>query len=110
MASLFTLLLFSLAGIPPFIGFIGKFAVFRAAVDANLVWLAVVGGVAAVVAAGYYLRLLASIWFQPSAAAFQPSTGTIVVTASLGAALTLALVPVLGIIQQWAEAAARMLH
>lgn len=110
MATMFTLLLFSLAGIPPFIGFIGKFAVFQAAVGAHLVWLAVVGGVAAVVAAGYYLRLLASIWFQPAGVAMQPASGTIVLTASLGAFLTLALVPVLGVIQQWAETAAHMLH
>lgn len=110
MATAFTLLLFSLAGIPPFIGFIGKFAVFQAAVSANFVWLAVVGGIAAVIAAGYYLRLLASIWFQPAGVPLQPASGAIVITASLGAALTLALVPVLGMIQQWAEAAAHMLH
>ena len=104
MAAMFTMLLFSIAGIPPFAGFIGKLLVFRAAVDANLIWLAVVGGIAAVIAAGYYLRLLASIWFAPSQQTLQPASGAIVVTASTAAALTFpVLVLVLGAIQQWAE-------
>ena len=104
MAAMFTMLLFSIAGVPPFAGFIGKLLVFRAAVDANLIWLAVVGGVAAVVAAGYYLRLLASIWFAPSQQTLQPASGAIVVTATTAAALTFpVLVLALGAIQQWAE-------
>jgi NADH-quinone oxidoreductase subunit N len=104
MAAMFTMLLFSVAGIPPFAGFIGKLLVFRAAVDAHLIWLAVVGGLAAVVAAGYYLRLLASIWFSPAQATLQPASGAIVLTASAAAALTFpVLVLALGALQQWAE-------
>jgi len=104
MASMFTMLLFSIAGIPPFAGFIGKLLVFRAAVDSHLIWLAVVGGIAAVIAAGYYLRLLASIWFSSSDKTLQPASGAIVVTATTAAALTFpVLVLVLGAIQQWAE-------
>src|SRR5690606_41773669 len=63
MAALFTMLLFSIAGVPPLAGFIGKLVVFSAAVEAGMAWLAVLGGVAAVIAAAYYLRLVASIWF-----------------------------------------------
>lgn len=101
---MFTMLLFSIAGIPPFAGFIGKLLVFRAAVDANLIWLAVVGGIAAVIAAGYYLRLLASIWFAPAQQTLQPASSAIVVTATTAAALTFpVLVLALGAIQQWAE-------
>jgi NADH-quinone oxidoreductase subunit N len=104
MAGLFTMLLFSIAGIPPFAGFIGKLVVFRAAVDANLVWLAVVGGIAAVIAAGYYLRLLASIWFSPSQTQLQPASGAIMATASAAAVLTFPiLVLALGAIERWAE-------
>jgi NADH-quinone oxidoreductase subunit N len=104
MASMFTMLLFSVAGVPPFAGFIGKLLVFQAAVDANLIWLAVVGAIAAVIAAGYYLRLLASIWFSPSQQNLQPASGAIVVTATMAAALTFpVLVLALGSIQQWAE-------
>ncbi|GAM99414.1 NADH-ubiquinone oxidoreductase chain N [alpha proteobacterium U9-1i] len=104
MAATFTMLLFSIAGIPPFAGFIGKLVVFTAAVDAGLVWLAVVGGLAAVIAAAYYLRLLASIWFSPPAAALQPASGTIVFTATTAAALTFpVLVFVLGFLERWAD-------
>src|SRR5690606_15900236 len=67
MAALFTMLLFSIAGIPPFAGFIGKLLVFSAAVNAGLAWLAALGAVAAVVAAAYYLRIIASIWFSAPA-------------------------------------------
>jgi NADH-quinone oxidoreductase subunit N len=109
MATLFTMLLFSIAGIPPFAGFIGKLLVFTAAVNAGLVWLAVLGAIAAVVAAAYYLRLLASIWFSAPAEQLQPATSTIMVTATAAAALTFPiLVLALGAIEQWADAAVRM--
>jgi len=109
MAALFTMLLFSIAGIPPFAGFIGKLLVFGAAVDAGLIWLAVLGGVAAVVAAAYYLRLLASIWFAPPVGQLQAPSGTIMVTATAAAALTFpVLVVLLGMVEGWAEAAVRM--
>lgn len=109
MAALFTMLLFSIAGIPPFAGFLGKLLVFTAAVDANLVWLAVLGGVAAVVSAAYYLRLLASIWFAPPAPEFQRASSTIALTATVAAALTFpVLVLALGAMQRWAETAVRM--
>jgi NADH-quinone oxidoreductase subunit N len=109
MASLFTMLLFSIAGIPPFAGFIGKLLVFSAAVDAGLVWLAVLGGVAAVVAAAYYLRLLASIWFAAPAAQLQPASGAVMLTATAAAALTFpVLVLLLGWLERWAETAVGM--
>lgn len=109
MASLFTMLLFSIAGIPPFAGFIGKLLVFSAAVDAGLIWLAVVGAVAAVVAAAYYLRLLASIWFAKPVGQLQAPSGTIMLTATAAAALTFpVLVLMLGAVERWAETAVRM--
>lgn len=108
MGALFTMLLFSVAGIPPFAGFIGKLVVFRAALDGGLVWLAIVGAISAVVAAAYYLRMLASIWFKPAAAVLQPASGAVVLTASAAAALTFpVLVIALGMIQTWAETAVR---
>ncbi len=109
MATLFTMLLFSIAGIPPLVGFWGKLVVFRAALDAGLAPLAVVGAIAAVLAAGYYLRLLASIWFSPPAGQLQPASGTIMVTATAAAALTFPiLVVLLGMLEQWTQAAVRM--
>ena len=56
-------LLFSLAGVPPMLGFFGKFYVLKAAVDAGLVWLAIAGAVASVIGAFYYLRIVYFIYF-----------------------------------------------
>ncbi len=108
-AALLTMLLFSVAGIPPFAGFIGKLLVLSAAVDAALYWLAILGGVAAVVAAAYYLRLLASIWFSAPAAPLQRPSGAVALTAATAAILSFpVLVFALGFIERWAEAAVRM--
>jgi NADH-quinone oxidoreductase subunit N len=51
-------LMFSLAGVPPMLGFFGKFYVLRAAVDGGMLWLAVAGAVASVIGAFYYLRIV----------------------------------------------------
>ena len=62
--------MFSLAGIPPLAGFIGKFYVFKAAVDAGLIWFAVAGVVLSVVGAYYYLRIVKIMYFDDPAPAF----------------------------------------
>jgi NADH-quinone oxidoreductase subunit N len=56
-------LMFSLAGVPPMVGFFGKFYVLKAAVDAGMVWLAVAGAVASVIGAFYYLRIVYFMYF-----------------------------------------------
>ncbi len=56
-------LLFSLAGVPPMVGFFGKFYVLQAAVDAGMVWLAVAGAIASVIGAFYYLRIVFFMYF-----------------------------------------------
>ena len=63
-ASVLTLSMLSLAGIPPTVGFIGKFLVFRAAVDGGLVWLALVGVLGSLVSVGYYLRVVYVVWMK----------------------------------------------
>ncbi len=55
LALTMTIALLSLAGVPPAAGFFGKFFLFQAAVDAGLVWLAIVGVLNAIVALYYYL-------------------------------------------------------
>jgi NADH-quinone oxidoreductase subunit N len=57
--------LLSLAGIPPTVGFLGKLLVFGAAVDAGLVWLAVVGVLSSVAGVYYYLRVVVSMFMRP---------------------------------------------
>ena len=57
------ILLFSLAGVPPLVGFFGKLYVLRAAYDAGFAWLAVAGVVASVIGAFYYLRIVFYMYF-----------------------------------------------
>ena len=93
LAIVFTVLFFSLAGVPPTGGFFGKFFVFSAAVDAGLVWLAVVGVLLSAVAAYYYLRVIWIIWFNEAAPAFERDS-----SARLGliaAASAIVMLPVL---------------
>jgi NADH-quinone oxidoreductase subunit N len=56
-------LMFSLAGVPPMVGFFGKFYVLKAAVDADMAWLALLGAVASVIGAFYYLRIVFYMYF-----------------------------------------------
>jgi NADH-quinone oxidoreductase subunit N len=64
MAALFGLFLLSLTGIPLTAGFFGKFYIFKAALDANLIWLAVLGMLMSAVAAYYYLRVVVVMYMQ----------------------------------------------
>ena len=57
------ILMFSLAGVPPFLGFFAKFGVLAAAVQAGLGWLAVLGVIASVIGAFYYLRIVYYMYF-----------------------------------------------
>jgi NADH-quinone oxidoreductase subunit N len=84
-----TLCLVSLAGVPPLIGFTGKFVVFRAAVNHGFVWLAVVGVINSLVSAFYYLRVVYVMYMQPlphRAPVFAParSVAAVAVIAALG--------------------------
>ena len=63
-AFLMLLFMISLAGIPPTAGFIGKFYLFMAAVNAGLTWLAVVGLIFAAVSAFYYLRVVMVMYMR----------------------------------------------
>ena len=72
MATMLTLLMFALAGIPPLAGFFAKYVVFLAAVEAELWPLAVIGVLASVVAAFYYLRIVKVMWFDEPADEFVP--------------------------------------
>ena len=58
------LFMFSLAGIPPLAGFWGKLYIFMAAVEAKLIWPAVLGVLASVVASYYYLRIIKVMYFD----------------------------------------------
>ncbi|MFH0992097.1 MAG: NADH-quinone oxidoreductase subunit N [bacterium] len=68
VAALMAIFLFSLAGIPPFAGFFGKYYVFLAAVKADMVWLAIVGVLASLVSVYYYLRIVVLMYFREGSA------------------------------------------
>ncbi|HVR67118.1 MAG TPA: NADH-quinone oxidoreductase subunit NuoN [Verrucomicrobiae bacterium] len=75
MAAALAILMFSMAGIPPMAGFLGKLFVFRAAVNVGLYWLAVIGVVASVVSAFYYLRIIKVMYFDEPVESLDRSTG-----------------------------------
>jgi NADH-quinone oxidoreductase subunit N len=63
-AAMMAFFLLSLTGIPPTIGFLGKYYVFVAAVNANLTWLAVIGVLNSAVGAFFYLRIIWYMYFE----------------------------------------------
>ncbi len=65
------ILMFSLAGVPPFVGFFGKLYVLRAAYDGGLAWLAVAGVVASAIGAFYYLRIVFYMYFGKEGAVLE---------------------------------------
>jgi len=73
MAFFMAMLLFSMAGIPPLAGFFAKFYVFLAAIKAGLYILAVIGVLASVVGAYYYLLIIKIMYFDDAAEAFYPT-------------------------------------
>jgi len=102
-------LMFSLAGIPPLAGFFAKFYVFLAAVQAGLYPLAVIGVLASVVGAYYYLRLVKIMYFDEPAPSFQPMAAELRVVLGLSGAFTILYFLVAGPIGAVAEVAAKSL-
>ena len=86
MAFVLAMLMFSLAGIPPLAGFFAKYYVFLAAIKAGLYALAVIGVLASVVGAYYYLRIVKIMYFDEAKQKFsavEPDTRAVVVAAGL---------------------------
>jgi NADH-quinone oxidoreductase subunit N len=75
LAAALAIFMFSLAGIPPLAGFFAKLYVFLAAIDAGLVALAVIGVLASVVGAFYYVRIVKVMYFDEAAAPFDRPVG-----------------------------------
>ena len=106
MATVLTILMFSLAGIPPLAGFWGKWYVFFAAVNAGLYPLAIIGVLASVVGAFYYLRIIKIMWFDEPVGNFVPMAGELQLVLGLSGAFVLFYVLIGGPVIQLAEAAA----
>jgi NADH-quinone oxidoreductase subunit N len=83
LALAMAIFMLSLTGVPPTIGFVGKFYLFRSAIDAGLIGLALVGVITSLVSAYYYLRVVVVMYMRPG----QPETRSeIWLNAGLGVA------------------------
>ena len=72
MALAMTIFMFSMAGIPPLSGFFGKFFVIKAAMESGFLLLAIVGVLASVVSAYYYLRIIKVMYFDAATGSLDP--------------------------------------
>src|SRR5476651_633233 len=88
----FAMLMFmlSLGGIPPTAGFMGKFWLFSAAIDAHYYWLAVIGVLNSAVSLYYYIRIVVFMYLKKEAIGSEPST-TPALTFALAVAIAMTL-------------------
>ncbi len=63
LASILTIFLFSLAGIPPLAGFWGKYYIFYSVIEANYYWVAIIGILLSLIGVYYYIRIVLYMWF-----------------------------------------------
>jgi NADH-quinone oxidoreductase subunit N len=90
MAACLAIMMFSLAGIPPMAGFFGKLFVFRAAIDAGLYSLSILGVLSSVVGAYYYLRIVKIMYIDaPPEEAYAPMARDLRYLAGASAAFAL---------------------
>ena len=94
IAAFMSIFMFSLAGIPPFAGFFGKYYVFVSAIDAGYTWLAILGVLMSLVSVYYYLKLVVVMYFQEG---LSESTPDISIGSYLVIILSLAAITLLGI-------------
>ncbi len=92
LAAAMALFMFALAGIPPTAGFVGKFYIFSAAVQAGYIWLAIIGVMNSLVSVFYYLRITVLMYMKPPEAdlgpvAFTPALTTVLLVTAVGVLL-----------------------
>ena len=93
------ILFFSLAGVPPMLGFFAKLGVLNAAVDAGMGWMAVAGVIASVIGAFYYLRIVYYMYFGSESDPVTSRMGPVsyVMLVGAAAAVLLGTVSMLGV-------------
>ncbi len=87
LAAAMAIFLFSFTGVPPLVGFIGKFYVFSAALQGGLVWLVVIAVINSVMAAYYYISLIVAMYMQEGGVAVGSMTLRPGLVATIGIAL-----------------------
>lgn len=95
LAALLSLFMFSLAGIPPFAGFFGKYYIFISAIETKLTWLAILGVLSSVISVYFYLRLVVLMYFYDSSNEFEIAKSN---TGLLAVFISAILVVLLGIL------------
>jgi NADH-quinone oxidoreductase subunit N len=88
LALAMTIFMFSMAGIPPFSGFWGKYFIFTAAVQQGMWTLAVLGVLISVIGAYYYIRIIKVMYFDAGGEAFDPRPGSLSFVAATGGLFT----------------------
>jgi NADH-quinone oxidoreductase subunit N len=96
LAFAMTVFLLSLAGVPPTAGFMGKLYIFKAAVGANLIPLAVAGVLTSILGAFYYLRVIVHMYMRPAEGEDRAVTTTSMALALGGAVAIVAILGILG--------------
>jgi len=91
-AAIMGLVMFSMAGVPPMVGFFAKLMVLKAVIEAGFIWLAIAAVVFAVIGAFYYLRIIKYMYFDDP-----ENESVITVPVDFGAALTLNGAMILGL-------------
>mgnify|MGYP000939169028 CR=1 FL=1 len=91
-AAIMGLVMFSMAGVPPMVGFFAKLMVLKAVIEAGLLWLAIAAVVFAVIGAFYYLRVVKYMYFDEA-----DDESVITAPVDFGAALTLNGIMILGL-------------
>ncbi len=104
MALAMMIFMLSFTGVPPTLGFLGKFFVFRAVLDAGFIWLAIVGVLTSLISAYYYLRILVIMYMQEGDPEIS-GDGWLKLTTGLTAVGTIALSIFAVPLFQWASAA-----
>ncbi len=107
MALVLTAFMFSLAGIPPLAGFWAKYFVFLAAIQAELYILSVIGVIASVVGAFYYLRIVKLMWFDEPEQGFVGMASELKIILAVTSVFTVFYVVIAGPMSSIATAAAR---
>ena len=95
LAALLSIIMFSLAGIPPLAGFFGKYYVFIAAIKSGLTWLAIVGIISSVISVYFYLRIVVLMYFREGEQETLPAKSF---SGMLGVIISVLLVIILGIL------------
>jgi NADH-quinone oxidoreductase subunit N len=102
LAAMMAMFMFSLAGIPPFAGFFGKYFLFKATIDAGFTWLTLVAVITSVISVYFYLSVIVQMYFkerEDSLVLEKFSNSKIVITVSALGIILFGLAPIIDFAQ-----------